>query len=203
MADLVRRKLEVRLCADPLGRVSDPWADFRQVEIINIEKRFTYRHSLGKVSRFFLELEQGRLFAAACPRCAQVWLPPRPVCPHDLAITTWRELSGKGTVAAFTTCPKTPHYIWGQEPLVLAYVDLEGASTLFLHQLRNYGDPSRLKVGLLVRAVFSQEPVDHPLELFWFEPEVTGSRTSPGGRVPYSQARAGGRDGLTSEEGLL
>jgi uncharacterized OB-fold protein len=165
----VRLELERLQAEDPFGRSEDPFADFREVLLLGLEHRFHYRHSLGKASRFFLALQEGVLLATRCERCGRVWLPPRPVCPEDLCVTHWTELSGKGTLESWTLCPRTPHYARTEEPYLLSYVALEGASTLFLHQLRG-AEPDTLQCGMEVEAVFGDEPVDHPLELFWFEP---------------------------------
>ena len=82
MADLVDAKLDEQAMEDPLGRAAadDPWRDFRQVERLDFPLEFHFRHSLGKVSRFFLELESRRLMATRCPECGRVWMPPRPIC---------------------------------------------------------------------------------------------------------------------------
>ena len=194
MTERVRLKLEERTVPDPLGRgpADDPWRDFRRVEVIDLTLDFRFRHSLGKYSRFFLELENRRLMATRCPRCATVWMPPRPACGNDLAVTEWTELPGRGTLAAATECAYTlstgrgsgatraserPPAARGElkapaatTRLVLGYIALEGASTLLLQQIRNYGDATRLTAGRPVRAVWADGPVAHPMELFWFEP---------------------------------
>lgn len=168
----VTGKLREFVAADPLGRPpeQDPWRDFRQVEVIDLQLAFAFRHSLGKASRFFLELERCRLLGTRCPRCATVWMPPRAACGNDLAVTEWVELPGHGTLAAATRCAYTLTTGGGRDELVLGYVALEGASTLLLQQLRNYGDPGRLRAGLPVRVAWADGPVRHPMELFWFEP---------------------------------
>ncbi|MBI4637022.1 MAG: hypothetical protein HY727_11800 [Candidatus Rokubacteria bacterium] len=172
MAERVVSKLKVVTLPDPLARppAEDPWREFRQVEVIDLKLEFRFRHSLGKYSRFFLELEHRRLMATRCPRCGAVWMPPRPACGNDLVVTEWLELPGRGTLAAATECAYTLTTGGGKDRLVLGYVALEGASTLLLQQIRNYGDPRRLTVGLPVRAVWAEGPVNHPMELFWFEP---------------------------------
>jgi uncharacterized OB-fold protein len=162
-------KLGQEVVADPLAREPDPYAEFRDVLRLEREQTFQYRHSLGKYSRFFLALEQGRLLATACPACGQVWLPPRPHCPRDLAIMNWTELSGRGTLMSWTEIPRAPRYADTGSPYILAYVALEGASTMFLQRLR-VADGVPLEHGMPVKTVFTPEPVSHPLELFWFEP---------------------------------
>ena len=172
MTERITSKILELTAMDPLGRppAEDPWRDFRRVEVIDLRLEFRFRHSLGKNSRFFLELERRRLMATRCPRCGTVWMPPRPACGNDLTVTEWVELSGRGTLAAATECAYTLTTGGGKNRLVLGYVALEGASTLLLQQIRNYGDARRLTAGLPVRAVWADGPVTHPMELFWFEP---------------------------------
>ena len=166
----VRHKLVQQTVPDPLGRVLDPFEEFREVTLLGVEQSFKYRHSLGKNSKFFLALEEGKLLATKCEKCAKVWIPPRPICPEDLSVTTWVELSGRGTLESWTVCPKAPAYAKAEEPYTLAYVRFDGASTLFLQQLRNPRNVE-LHYGLRVQAVFAEDSVDHPLQLFWLEPE--------------------------------
>ena len=172
MAERVTGKIKEMLATDPLGRSpdGDPWREFRRVEIIDLKLDFRFRHSLGKCSRFFLELEKRRLLATRCGRCGTVWMPPRPACGNDLAVTEWIELSGHGTLAAATECAVTLPTAAGQDRLVLGYVALDGASTLLLQRIRNFGDVRRLTAGLSVQVVWAKGEVAHPMELFWFEP---------------------------------
>jgi len=167
----VTNKLKQLTAPDPLGRPTDPWADFRDIEIIGLHWEQNYRHSLGKYSRFFLELENQRFLATRCPKCNKVWAPPRPLCPNHLAITEWVELSGRGQVASFSVLHYAPAMLsFLNTPYVLAYVQLDGADTLFAHLLQNYGDLNRVKQGLPVQVVYNSGPVEHPILLMAFEP---------------------------------
>lgn len=155
------------------GPEGDPWFDFRQVELIDLHFEQDYVHSLGKVSRFFLELESGKLFGTRCPACARVYLPPRPTCPDCMHVTVWHELMLSGTVQAFSVM----HFGNGANadvdrlstPYILVYVLHEGASTLMPHILR--ADPATVKIGMAVRAVFTPGPVTHPIHLMHYIPE--------------------------------
>ena len=149
----------------------DPFADFREIALLEVEQQFNYRHSLGKTSKFFLGLKEGRLLATKCAACSSVYMPPRAVCPKDLEVTEWLELSGKGTLESWTLCPYTPSYAETATPYILAYVRLEGTSSLFLHQLRNV-ESNKLKHGLGIKTVFSMSAAHHPLEYFWFEADI-------------------------------
>jgi uncharacterized OB-fold protein len=167
MTSRVTRKLH-ELSAT--GGGEDVWREFRRVEVLDLELTFKFRHSLGKASAFFLELEQRRLMATRCPRCATVWMPPRPACGNDLAVTEWVELSGRGHVVVAAESRYTAIGRGEAESMVLGYVALEGASTLLLQRIRHAG--TRALAGLAVRVAWSEEPVAHPMELFWFEPQT-------------------------------
>jgi len=170
MTDRVKRKLEVRPAGDAgPGDAVDPFAAFRDVEILDMQLAFAFRHSLGKLSRFFLALEQHVLLGTACPVCGAVWLPPRVVCPDDLAVTDWVELGGRGRLAVGSLSAYTLKTAGGERQLMLGYVEVEGATSLLLQQIRN-ADADALVPGLELKIVWSDRPVDHPMELFWFEP---------------------------------
>ncbi len=167
----VTNKLKQLTSPDPLNRTPDPWADFRDVEVIGLEWTQNYKHSLGKYSRFFLELENKRFFATRCQKCKKVWTPPRPVCPNDLTITKWVELSGRGHVVSFSVLHYAPAMLsFLETPYVLVYVKMAGADTLFAHLLQNYGDLDQVQHGLPVHVVYNDGPVDHPIMLMAFEP---------------------------------
>lgn len=167
----VLSKRDVVTASAPLQHASDPWADFRQVETITLELAQQYTHSLGKYSRFFVELENRRFFATHCDTCGKTYAPPRPLCPACLKVTSWVELPGTGTVETYSVM----HFASGINddvrglslPMAFVYVLLDGASTLFPHWLR--GDPSRVRVGMRVRVAYVEHPVQHPIHLMHFE----------------------------------
>ena len=171
MAD-VRSKKAVLSVTDPLKREPDPWAGFRQVEQLTLELTQHYTHSLGKYSRFFIELENKRFMATHCKKCAKTYAPPRPLCPNCLSITEWVELPGTGTVETYSVLHSSPgsnpEVEQLQTPYILAYVLLDGASTLFPHLL--LADPGRVTQGMRVKIQYVDQPVYHPLHLIRFVP---------------------------------
>ncbi|NWF70799.1 MAG: Zn-ribbon domain-containing OB-fold protein [Chloroflexi bacterium] len=166
----VTAKRDILTAASPHAETPDIWADFRQIEVLTLELRQRYEHSLGKYSRFFIELENGRFLGTRCARCQRVYAPPRPLCPACLAVTTWQELAGTGTLITYAV----QHFGSGANddvnrlatPYVLAYVLLDGASTLFPHILR--AAPENVRIGMRVRVAYSSGPVQHPLHLMYF-----------------------------------
>lgn len=171
MAD-VNSKKDVQHVQPPWAALPDPWADFRIIERLTLEMTQHYTHSLGKTSRFFVELENRRFMATDCSTCNRTYAPPRPLCPTCLKITQWVELPGAGTVETFSTL----HFSPGSNPdvdalttpYVLAYVLLDGASTLFPHIL--VAPPDSVSIGMRVRIEYVDQAVFHPLHLIRFVP---------------------------------
>lgn len=176
MTEKVRSKIDIHLPES--ASADDDWAQFRAVERVAMALTQSYKYSLGKVSRFFMELENGRFLATRCDGCAKVFAPPRPLCPTCLAVADWVELSGQGVVKTYSVL----HFSPGsnddvralQTPYVLAYVLLDGADTLFPHLLK--APPDQVHSGLRVRVAYSDEPVHHPIHLMYFVPVVERQR---------------------------
>jgi uncharacterized protein len=167
----VTSQLDVKVIDSPVDG-PDPWHAFRQIEIVRLELLQTYKHSLGKASRFFIELENQRFMGTTCSACGRVYTPPRPLCPDCLKITEWVELSGKGTLETYSVM----HFPNGvnadvnalEMPMVLAYVLMDGSSTLFPHLLKC--DPEQVKAGMRVQVAYAETPVSHPIHLMYFVP---------------------------------
>jgi len=172
----VTSKIDIRLPQSAAG--GDVWAQFRGVERITMELTQSYKYSLGKVSRFFMELENGRFLATRCDDCGKVYTPPRPLCPNCLSVADWVELSGQGVVKTYSVLHFSPGSNDDVEaletPYVLAYVLLDGADTLFPHLLK--APPDQVHSGLRVRVAYSDEPVHHPIHLMYFVPVVERER---------------------------
>ena len=168
MSQKVTSQIDIT-CADM--RDGDIWAEFRQAERITLDLSQRYKHSLGRYSRFFIELENRRFFATECAECGMVYAPPRPLCPACLQPTAWRELTGKGSLETWSLLHFSPHTNADvtalETPYALAYVLLDGSSALFPHLLRT--DGRELRRGMRVRVAYHDGPVSHPIHLMYFE----------------------------------
>lgn len=150
----------------------DIWADFRQIERLTLTLTQHYLHTLGKYSRFFIELENKKFLATRCEVCQKVYAPPRPLCAACWQPTQWVELAGTGTLITYSVL----HFPPGSNadvsalkpPYIFAYVLLDGASTLFPHLL--YADAAQVKTGMRVRVAYTTQTVEHPIHLMHFVP---------------------------------
>lgn len=169
MSDKVINLIDIRAIET---NPDDIWSDFRQIERITVELSQSYKYSLGKYSRFFIELENQRFMATKCLSCEGVYAPPRPLCPQCLEVTQWTELSGAGRVETYSILHFSPSSNEDvknlQTPYILAYVLLDGASTLFPHILK--ADVEEVKMGLPVKVHYTESSVHHPIHLMYFVP---------------------------------
>ncbi len=94
------------------------------------------------------------------------------MCPACLSVTQWHELAGTGTLETFSvmhfTSGATEDVNQLQTPVVLAYVRLDGSSTLFPHVLK--ANPDSVHIGLRVRVAYTDSSVSHPIHLMHFVP---------------------------------
>ncbi len=113
-------------------------------------------------SVFINELRDNKkLVGIKCPKCGKVYVPPRRVCPPCFTeMTELVEVASEGSVYTFTVVsfgfvdPGT-----GKEkavPYTAAVIKLDGADNNFLHFI-DETDPTKIKLGARVKAVFEEE----------------------------------------------
>ena len=102
-------------------------------------------------------LSQNKIMACRCLDCGKTCLPPRPICPDcQLWNMEWAELSGQGTVVAFSTISVVPAVMarqgYGRErPYVSGFVALKEGVTV---PARIESPEQSVYVGMPVRADF-------------------------------------------------
>jgi uncharacterized OB-fold protein len=113
-------------------------------------------YTAGKAGQsFFQALKQrGALVATACRECNQVYFPSRTFCERCFAeLTQQVEIPGTGTVVSFTLCQLDRDRAPLRHPLALALVQLDGATTLFLHYLLAVREPSQIQIGAKIEVI--------------------------------------------------
>lgn len=88
-------------------------------------------------------LNEEKLMASYCPASDATYIPPRAICPRThSAEMEWRELSGRGTLAAFTAV-----YI-GITPMVQAGYDRKNPYCTAIVELEEGGKISAFLTGV-------------------------------------------------------
>lgn len=118
---------------------------------VNLQYNFT----AGRApTRFLTRVKEGVLTGQRCPRCDNVYVPPRGSCPA-CGIATEEEvvLPDKATVQSFTIVaipiPNNPI----KPPFVIANLVLDGANISFIH-LMSECDNEAVHIGQRVQALW-------------------------------------------------
>jgi len=117
-----------------------------------------YHHSLGRVSKFFKGLIEGKLYGTRCPICGTVYCPPRAHCwnPDCRAQPTeWVELPKRGRVHTFSIMLFSADAFLDQLPFILGYVQIDGAHTALPIQI--LAPPTHVWIGQEVKIKFRGE----------------------------------------------
>jgi uncharacterized OB-fold protein len=128
--------------------------------IIGVESPsyLTYNFTAGKATSLYLRsMKEGKLVGQRCPKCRNVYIPPRGSCaacgvPTEEQVT----LSNKATVESFTIVyipiPGNPI----KPPYVIANLVLDGANLSFLHLLSECKNED-VRIGMRVEALWRPE----------------------------------------------
>jgi len=108
------------------------------------------------MSRFLVELKNGRIMGTKCLGCRRVMLPPRMFCELCYMPTDkWVELKDRGSVRTFCITRVKWDASRVEEPFLPIVVELDGGKrgTALMHVVKGL-EPSEMKVGLRVKALW-------------------------------------------------
>ncbi len=134
--------------------------EFAGVEPMVCESKISVPYSwwAGETATKFLTAlrDDKKLLAVKCGTCGKSYVPPRKTCPTCFTDNTeWIELSGKGTVEAFTVARRQLASIPKKVPVTYALIKLEGSDTAMLHYIEGI-DPDKVTVGMAVEVEYSE-----------------------------------------------
>jgi uncharacterized OB-fold protein len=106
-------------------------------------------------------INEGKLMATVCTACGAVHLPPRAICPECRgSAVEWRELSGRGRLAAFSVIFVAPTAMLAEgysrtNPYCAGIVKLEEGPSISAQILGvDVAHPETIAIGLPVTAVY-------------------------------------------------
>jgi len=127
----------------------------------------------GRVgSKFIIALrDEHKILGVRCDKCNKVFVPPREYCERCMSRLDedWVELSNEGVITNFTVVRYNDKHLPRKAPYVLALIKVDGADTPFAHIVEGI-DPSKIRVGMRVKAVFAKETTNTILDIDHFEP---------------------------------
>lgn len=114
----------------------------------------SYTAGLGGQMFFQALKEKGEIVGTRCEHCKQVYVPARIFCERCFTeLSEQVKVGPEGTLRSFTFSQLDRDGRRLEQPLALALVRLDGATTLLLHYLLKVTDPARVRIGARVRAV--------------------------------------------------
>jgi len=131
-----------------------------------------YEHSYGLVSRFFEGLMEKKLLGTKCPKCGDVFCPPRAHCWRNkckLTETEWIDMPMHGILHCFTVLGFAGEAFLSDLPFILAYVRIDGANTMIAGRLIGM-DPEDVECDMKVSIKFVEHPAGNPMDIY-FVPE--------------------------------
>jgi len=133
-----------------------------------------YLYTVGIAGeRFLRELkENAKILGIRCSRCRLVHVPPRTYCEQCFErLRDWVELTSEGRIETFTICYFSADGNRLAEPEIIAAVKLNGATSAFVHRIRDANDRD-IHIGMDVEAVFKEkgDRVGSFLDIAYFRP---------------------------------
>ncbi|HEY7167846.1 MAG TPA: Zn-ribbon domain-containing OB-fold protein [Candidatus Binatia bacterium] len=114
------------------------------------------RYTVGTGGEIFFRAlkEHGKLIGTRCSSCNQVYAPARSFCERCFAkLTEEVEVGPRGTLVSYTVCYYDKDRQRLNAPVALGLVQLDGATTVILHNLLEVTDPQNIAIGCNVEAV--------------------------------------------------
>lgn len=131
-----------------------------------------YQYFAGAIgSKFIVALrDEKKILAVQSAKTGKTFLPPREVddTTFEKLSENWVEVGPEGEVTGFTVVRYAEPYQPKEPPFVIALIKLDGCDTPIAHLLE-CGDVANAKVGMRVKAVFADTPVNNILEVKHFE----------------------------------
>jgi len=132
-----------------------------------------YQYFAGTVgSRFLIALrDEKKILGQRCAKCNKVFIPPRATCERcftDLR-EAWVELGQTGEITNFTIIRYAEPYQPKKPPYVLASIRIDGADTPLTHVVAGV-EPEKVRIGMKVKAVFSEKRIGSLMDISHFEP---------------------------------
>ncbi|MHA1489188.1 MAG: Zn-ribbon domain-containing OB-fold protein [Promethearchaeota archaeon] len=147
-------------------------------KIINITKgliRAEFNFWVGLyMDKFYDGLEQKKIVANKCPKCGDVFVPPRKICgkcnetiPLD---KNWVNLTDTGTLTNYTI---TPYKINERgtrkvkKDQIIGMVQIDGSNTTIIYKLLNI-EPAEIKTGMKVKIEWQEKTKGAPSDIKGF-----------------------------------
>ena len=130
---------------------------------------------VGKyMNKFYDGLEQKKIIGNKCPKCSDVYVPPRKICGKCNVVIpldqNWVDLPNTGTLMNYTI---TPYKVTDRgsrnvkKGQIIGMVNIDGSNTGIVYKLLNM-EPGEVKTGLKVKIEWVDTPKGEPADIKGF-----------------------------------
>jgi len=125
------------------------------------------------LDKFFDNLENKKIVGNKCPKCYDVFVPPRKICGKCNVVIpldqNWVDLPDTGTLVNYTI---TPYRVNDRthrktKDLLLGMVQIDGSNTSIVYRLMNL-EPSEVKIGMKVKIEWAEKTKGDPSDIKGF-----------------------------------
>ena len=147
--------------------------DLNNIEPLVYQSRISVPYSwwAGETaSKFLTALSNKRIEATKCDQCNKVFIPPRKTCPLCFTLnTSWVTLPSTGELITYTIARRQLPALPAKAPVIYGLIKLDEADTSLLHMISEI-DPKEVKIGMRLKARFSDTPKGNILNIDYFIP---------------------------------
>jgi len=125
------------------------------------------------LDKFFDNLENKKIVGNKCPKCDDVFVPPRKICGKCNVVIpldqNWVELPDTGTLVNYTI---TPYRVNDRthrkaKDFLIGMVQIEGSNTSIIYRLLNL-EPSEVEIGMKVKIEWAEKTKGNPSDIKGF-----------------------------------
>ena len=146
---------------------------FKGIEPMVIKSKISVPYSwwAGETAtEFFLTLrDKKKIKGRICKDCSKTYVPPRKTCPACFKETEWIDVTDEGTLEAYTVVHKKLASLPKDPPIIYGIIKLDGTDSGMLHFIDEV-DPKKVKIGLRLKAKFSDEKSGTIKDIAYFRP---------------------------------
>ncbi len=147
-------------------------------KIINITKglvRAEFNFWVGLyMDKFYDGLEQKKIVANKCPKCGDVFVPPRKICGkcnETIALDqNWVNLTDTGTLTNYTITPYKINERGSRKvkkDQIIGMVQIDGSNTTIVYKLLKI-EPAEIKTGMKVKIEWQEKTKGAPEDIKGF-----------------------------------
>jgi len=126
------------------------------------------------LDKFYDNLENKKVVGNKCPKCGDVFVPPRKICGKCYEVIpleeNWVDLPETGILMNYTI---TPYKINDRalrkvkKPQIIGMIQIDGSNTALIYRLLNI-EPYEIKVGMKLKVEWEEKPKGDPSDIKGF-----------------------------------